>query len=263
MRREKVITSVSPQLVSGGHVGGLAHSGVQSEHASSPVGDVESCHVDSLYRKRVSAQTTAGQSQYQVRFDWGIQGAQAIAADVDVIVLVDVLMFGTNADLAVAAGGSLSPLNHADAGARLAMQLVDQPAIVVAGCLRNTDAIARWALEQQGEKRDRFSVAVIAAGDVRADGSTRFALEDLLGAGAVIEALADVGIDYYSPEAAAAAASFTGLRTAIAHLISASESGRRLAARGQRGDLDVALDIGASQRVPVLRDAGFASPRFG
>ena len=96
------------------------------------------------------------------------------------------------------------------------------------GSLRNARAVARWALEQQGDKGDRFVVAVIAAGEEREDGSMRFALEDLLGAGAIVDALADVGIDYCSPEAAAAASAFTGLRNATGHLIGASASGREL-----------------------------------
>ena len=66
----------------------------------------------------------------------------------------------------------------------------------------------------------------MAAGATRADGGERFAVEDLLAAGAVIDALAEVGIDHNSPEAAAAAAAYTGLRRATRHLLSASASAR-------------------------------------
>ena len=52
----------------------------------------------------------------------------------------------------------------------------------------------------------------MAAGGSTAGGATRFAVEDLLAAGAVVDALASRGIDYASPEAAAACAAFTGLR---------------------------------------------------
>ena len=124
------------------------------------------------------------QSQYQVRFDWGVEGAATIARDVDVFVFVDVLPVNPGLDLVTA--------------------LADHPAAIVAGSLRNAAAVARWALERQGDKGDRFTVAVIASGEVRDDASTRFALEDMLGAGAIIDALATVGIDYYSPESAAA-----------------------------------------------------------
>ncbi|MDQ2699095.1 MAG: 2-phosphosulfolactate phosphatase [Actinomycetota bacterium] len=170
--------------------------------------------------------TPHGQTQYQVRFDWGTEGADAIAHDVDVVIVVDVLT--TTPDP--------SPvLEHVRGGS----------AEVVAASLRNRSAVAQWALEQQGDKGERFFIAVIAAGEPSASGATRFAVEDLLAAGAVIDALADAGIDYCSPEAAAAAAAFTGLRNATAHLIGASASGRELTAAGRRADIDHAIDIDA------------------
>ena len=174
--------------------------------------------------------TPHGQTQYQVRFDWGVEGAAAIAHDVDVVIVVDVLS---------PTEGS-SPVLDA---------LREGTASVVAASLRNRTAVAEWALAQQGDKGERFFIAVIAAGEPRADGTTRFAVEDLLAAGAVIDALADVGIDYCSPEAAAASASFTGLRNATGHLIGASASGRELTATGRRADIDHAIDLDADASV--------------
>ena len=158
------------------------------------------------------------QSQYQVRFDWGLEGSRDIGEGADVIVWVDVL------------GSSAAP-SH------------DSP--VIAGSLRNRRAVADWALAQQGDKGDRFVIAVVAAGP-------RFAVEDLLGAGAVIDALADVGIDYCSPEAAAASAAFTGLRNATGHLIGASVNGRAT----DRALVDAAIDIDSSTEVPQLGEFG-------
>jgi 2-phosphosulfolactate phosphatase len=146
--------------------------------------------------------TPHAQSQYQVRFDWGSEGATAIGGDADVIVWVDQL-------------GDVDTERLPQHG-------------VVLGSIQNRRALADWALERQGDLGDRFTIAVVAAGEVRADGSLRFAVEDLLAAGAVIDALADVGIDYCSPESAAASASFTGLRNATSHLISSSASGQAL-----------------------------------
>jgi 2-phosphosulfolactate phosphatase len=168
---------------------------------------------------------THGQTQYQVRFDWGRPGADAIGQGADVVVWVDVL--GTPA----AAHDAVT---------------------TVAGSLRNRRAIAEWALARQGDKGDRFTIAVVAAGEIREDGSIRFAVEDLLGAGAVIDALADVGIDYCSPEAAAASAAFTGLKNATGHLIGASASGRQLAESGRRAEVDLAIQLDASSDVDVL-----------
>ena len=127
----------------------------------------------------------------------------------------------------------------------------------MAASLRNRTAVAEWVLARQAEKGDRFRVAVIAAGDERADGM-RFAVEDLLGAGAVIDALAVVGIDYCSPEAAVATAAFGALKRATGHLISASVSGQEVLAMGLRSDIDLAVrdrrvengSRAAGQRVP-------------
>ena len=139
------------------------------------------------------------QSSYQVRFDWGAIGAAAVGAEADVVVWVDEL------------GAEPVP-----AGAR-----------VVA--LADAAEFARWCLARQEELGGRFRIAVVAAGATRSDGSLRFAVEDLLGAGAVIDAIAELGIDHQSPEAAAAAAAYTGLRTAIRHLVNASVSAREAA----------------------------------
>lgn len=42
------------------------------------------------------------QREYGVRFDWGLQGALAVAADVDIAVVVDVLSFTTTVTVALA-----------------------------------------------------------------------------------------------------------------------------------------------------------------
>ena len=175
-----------------------------------------------------------GQSQYQVRFDWGIAGAHAIATNADVIVLVDVLPGTPDRSLA---------------------ESMPVGSTVVAGDLRSRDALANWVLARQDEKGDRFTVALIAVGEAREDGSVRFAIEDQLATGAIISALADVGIDYCSPEAAVAAASYTGLRGAIGHLITASASGRELTAAGQ-ADLVRTAVRGEPTPVTILREFG-------
>lgn len=245
--------------------------------------------------------TPHGQTQYQVRFDWGVEGAAAIAEDADVVIVVDVLSFSTTVDLAVSLGAEVVPADPAavDAvaarsgatvaarrgepgltlspasvshdtvaagsrivlpspnGSRIVAALAGGAASVVVASLRNRTAVAHWALAQQGDKGERFFIAIIAAGEQRDDGSTRFAVEDLLGAGAVIDALADVGLDYCSPESAAAAAAFTGLRNATGHLIGASASGRELAGEGYRADIELAIDVDASSMVPIVREDGF------
>ena len=170
------------------------------------------------------------QSQYQVRFDWGRAGAAAVAEDADIIVTVDVLATSHTLDLDGLTGA------------------------VIGGSLQNRSSVAAWVLARQSEKGDRLAVAVIAEGSVRPDGSIRFAVEDLLGAGAIIDALATVGIDYCSPEAAAACAAFTGLRSAVGHLVSASVSGRELAELGCIREVEQASEVDASAAVKVLQE---------
>lgn len=184
------------------------------------------------------------QSQYQVRFGWGVDGAAQVGADVDVIVVVDVLDTDGH-------GG--------DGSARRTARELPNGAAIVAGSLRNRTAVAEWVLERQAGKGDRVAVAVIAAGDSRGDG-IRFAVEDQFGAGAIIDALAAVGIDYCSPEAAAACASFTALRTGIGHLISASANGRRLLEQGRSQEVHLAAELDVSGDVPVVKEQAFLGP---
>lgn len=240
------------------------------------------------------------QSAYQVRFDWEAAGAAAIRGNVDVIVVVDVLSFGTAVDRALAAGvevfpyygddaagyaashdaalaaqahsreePSLSPASFPDAlsgsrvvlpspnGSRLCFELAGGSAEVVVASLRNRRAVAEWVLERQNAKGGRFRVAVVAAGERWPDGAARFAVEDLLGAGAVIESLIDVGLDHCSPEAAAAGSAFAGMKQAVRHLLKASGSGRELVQAGFADDVLLATELDVSSTVPVLREWSF------
>ena len=93
-------------------------------------------------------------------------------------------------------------------------------------------------------------VAVVAAGATGA----RFAVEDFVAAGAVIDALAEVGIDYTSPEAAAAAGAWAALRNAGSHVLSASVAGQEFLATG--GSLDAAREAWSAAGIRVLREFG-------
>ena len=133
--------------------------------------------------------------------------------------------------------------------------------LVLLGCLRNASAVARAVLAEQQQRGERTSVAVIAAGELPPDGSTsdplRFAVEDQLGAGAIIDALADLGLDHSSPEAAASCEAFRGLRRAIRHLLTASGSGQQLLERDARAEILNAGELDAVDAVPVLRGGIF------
>jgi hypothetical protein len=193
------------------------------------------------------------QAKYQVRFDWASAGAAAVAADADVVVWID----------ALPADG---PAGTVDAAPALAAAPAES-AVLAAG-LTDAPAVARWILDEQVRLGRRAMIALVAAGGAvagpaeaagaaAAPGSgtaPRFAVEDLLAAGAVVDALAASGIDYSSPEAAAACAAFTGLRGAVAHLLTASVSGQELVADGLTpADIAPAGRLGTATEVRVLR----------
>lgn len=125
--------------------------------------------------------------------------------------------------------------------------------VVVAACLRNATAVGRW-LRERGYGSTR-PVSVVPAGERWPDGSLRPALEDLLGAGAVIAALASESL---SPEAAAARALHCGMTAAaVADAVRSCASGRELVTSGFGDDVDVATELDQSSVVPVLRDGCF------
>ena len=166
------------------------------------------------------------QSKYQVRFDVGLDGLTRVGA-ADIVVWVDSLsLSGTGAVLD-------------------ALEL--STSAVLAG-LPNRRAVAEWVLAQQVQRGRRVSIAVVAAGR---DGG--FASNDLLAAGAVIDALVGLGIDFTSPEAAVACAAFDGLKNAVGHLFTASASGQELLADGQRERVAAAARVDSSTDVSVLR----------
>ncbi|MFF2275519.1 2-phosphosulfolactate phosphatase [Agromyces sp. NPDC058126] len=142
---------------------------------------------------------------------------------------------------------------------------------VIAASMRNRAAVAERLLALQAEHGDRFMIAIVAAGERSAiwqagdsaepgsplaDG-TRFAIEDLLVAGAVIDALVARGVDHTSPEAAVACAAYEGLQRATRHLISASGSGVELREHGSGADTVLAAERDVTDVVPVLRDGVF------
>lgn len=91
--------------------------------------------------------------------------------------------------------------------------------------------MARACLAEQHARGGRTSIAVIPALGVGASAeasqtSTRFAVENLLAAGAIVGALSALGTDHTSPEAAAACEAFHGLRRAVGHLVTASGTAR-------------------------------------
>jgi 2-phosphosulfolactate phosphatase len=147
--------------------------------------------------------------------------------------------------------GSALAFAAAEAGAK----------VVLAGCLRNASAVADAARSLAGPGG---VVAVLAAGERwRGDtGPMRPAVEDLLGAGAILAALdpaASLSVPCCSPEAGAARASFVAARPRLAEVLAGCQSGRELIERGYPQDVVLAAQLDISRTVPVLRGNAFVS----
>lgn len=243
-----------------------------------------------------------GQSDSDVRFEWGPVGAAHLAGDAACLVVVDVLSFTTAVTVAVGRGTAVFPYRWDDPGsedfaarhdARLAVprrQASDahpwslSPAAlsrapvtprlvlpspngstiasglgaentVVAACLRNASAVGSWLLAQGYGTSGRAAV-VVASGERWPDGSLRPALEDALGAGAVLRHLRAAGCAL-SAEAASMAALFEATRD-IDSALRACGSARRLLDAGYGADVDVASEVDCDRIVPVVGDGAFA-----
>lgn len=232
----------------------------------------------------------------RVRFEWGPTGAAAVAAPVTVV--VDVLSFTTTLTVALdrgivvhpfrwrderaaayaeergavlatgrsrGEGVSLSPVSVREAvgverlvlpspnGSALSADLAASGVTVVGAALRNRSAVAGWLAGRGG------AVAVVAAGERWPDGSLRPAVEDLWGAGAVIAALVDLGVDDLTPEARVAEQAFRAVGPRLGAELLGCTSGRELADLDFAADVAVAAELDASGVVPVLTGDAFVA----
>ena len=229
------------------------------------------------------------QRGFEVRFGWGPNGLRRLAPLAEAVVIVDVLSFSTSIDIALGRGVVVFPyrwhngteyefaesvdavvadrsgdgfglrpssLEDAPAGLRLVLPSPNGSALTfgaseagarrtLVGCLRNAAAMAA-ALD------DAETVAVIAAGE-RWNGTTgplRPAIEDLLGAGAIIESL---GRRSVSPEARMAAAALGDLEpNELRWALRECASGREKRSRGLPRDVELAAARDQSSVVPTL-----------
>jgi 2-phosphosulfolactate phosphatase len=232
------------------------------------------------------------QEGYRVRLAWGRRGARSAAARGDTLVVVDTLSFSTavitavsrgavvwpcapddvpaevaarhGAELAVGrgrAGGrfTLSPLSllKAEPGTRVVLPspngstcsryAQDVPLLLI-GAPLNAAAVVKALASVQGD------VTVLACGERWADDDTlRVALEDYLGAGAILAGLGE-GL---SPEAEVCAAAFRAARPRFRELLRDCGSGRELRERAYGSDVEHAAGIDTFDVVPVLRDGAF------
>lgn len=158
-------------------------------------------------------------------------------------------------------GRTLSPMSMLDVvdGERIVMPSPNGSALshaalvsgltVVAGCLRNASAVARWLADRVE------TVGLVPAGEQWADHSMRVAYEDLVGAGAIAAAMRrNDPSAQLSPDATAAVAAFDA-RSPLAQ----APSGIELVERGFSDDVVLAEEVDADAVVPVLRDGRYVA----
>lgn len=135
-------------------------------------------------------------------------------------------------------------------GATLAM--LARPTPVLAGCLRNAQAVAVTA-RKYGSR-----IAVIPAGECwKDDGSLRPSFEDLIGAGAILSHLDGK----LSPEARSAIAAFQQARPILGESLRQCSSGRELLERGFSEDVRLASELDVSDSVPALVGDAFVEAK--
>jgi 2-phosphosulfolactate phosphatase len=183
---------------------------------------------------------------------WSDERAATLAAERGAIVAVG------RSQTTPAAPYSLSPASLADLpagaclvlpspnGATISSAAAELGPVVLTGCLRNAGAVATAADALGG------TIGVIAAGERWPDGSLRPALEDLLGAGAILDRL-DRRTRSPEAQAAAGAARFLDPATQLHRCT----SGRELITAGYEQDVQVAAELDVSHVVPLLRDGTF------
>jgi 2-phosphosulfolactate phosphatase len=129
---------------------------------------------------------------------------------------------------------------------------------VFAGALLNASTVA-LAVDRILRGGGELNVTVVACGERRSapesddDEVNRFAIEDYLGAGAI---LAAIGGDL-SPEARVCAGAFERSRSEALNLLLDCASGRQLRLWGLEDDVRFAAQINVCSSVPVLRDGRY------
>ncbi|MEM9832729.1 MAG: 2-phosphosulfolactate phosphatase [Bacteroidota bacterium] len=230
------------------------------------------------------------QAEFEIRLEWGLRGVEELAPVSDVVIIVDVLSFSTSVDIAVSRAAEVYPYRWKDEtaveyaqslnavlaygrdtqsvyslspssltnlpfntklvlpspnGSTLSLATGSTPTL--AGCLRNARAVAEYASTVGN------SVAVIPAGERWADQTLRPAVEDLIGAGAIIDHLNGT----LSPESKSALAVFELAESQLLPWLQESSSGKELIARGYEADIHLANELNVSRQVPILRNGAY------
>ncbi len=224
----------------------------------------------------------------EIRCEWGQEGLAHLLPISDVIVIVDVISFTTCVDMAVARGAFIYPSNQESAeeyaaeikaelagkfengspyhlspaslqnipaGIRLVLPSLNGGALsrltgetpTLAGCLRNRAAIGQAACKL-GKR-----ITLIPAGERWENGGLRPAIEDLVGAGAIIDLLPGLK----SPEAEIAVCAFQSVKSSLPDFLRSCSSGKEIIAKGRMIDIDLSAQLDVSDAVPVLYQGAY------
>ncbi|MFU2318846.1 2-phosphosulfolactate phosphatase [Rahnella sp. PCH160] len=233
------------------------------------------------------------QTHYDIRLEWGVQAVEQLAAEVDCIVIIDVISFSTCVSVAAERGGFIFPYPWKDAraqdyaaekNAQCAQfdRRFDGPGFTLSPCsLRAMLAGTRLVLPSPNGSALTFSakkseadiftacfrnlsataracekysrILVVPAGEKWPDNSLRPAIEDLAAAGGLISRLKH---RHLSVEARAACAVYETMdRQELRHCGSALELQRR----GFAADVELCLQEDLSGAACKLSDDAFVA----
>jgi 2-phosphosulfolactate phosphatase len=233
------------------------------------------------------------QTSYRIRFEWGAERVRRLAPRSQVVVIVDVLSFTTCVDVAISRDAVVFPYRYKDepaiefaqsVGALLAGTRGQVPSLspnsllsvathsrlvlpflngstwtiiaresgvpVLAGCLRNAQTISEYIHRQYPSA----AVTVIACGEQWPSGMLRPAIEDLIGAGAILSQFDPAEL---SPEAKMAAGAYEQVAAKLSTTVAECASGRELAAAGFPEDVARASELNVSRTVPIFEDGAY------
>lgn len=230
------------------------------------------------------------QCNFDIRCEWGEEGASRFALVSDVVIIVDVMSFSSCVSVAVSRGATVYPFRARDetgvafanflgadlAGARgvgryslsptSLMQIPQGTRLVLPSpngatlslATGKTTTLAGCLRNASAVARAAMSmgkkIAVIPAGERwKENHKLRPSYEDLLGAGAILQHLSGS----HSPEALLAADAWRGAQGNLMWRLENCASGKELISMGYRMDIAVCAEVDADDCVPVLRDGAF------